>query len=77
MIDINRKYEFNEDEVKRTIAEETEKRNRLEHELQTQKEAYEKKIKSILDQRVESQMDLTAFYMRKIEYLETELGMSS
>ena len=35
MIDINRKYEFNEDEVKRTIAEETEKRNRLEHELQT------------------------------------------
>ena len=41
-----------------------------------QKNSYEVKIKEILDQRAESQLDLTAFYHQKIEYLETELNTS-
>ena len=76
MRQINDKYEMNDEQVKQMILIEQNKRERLQQELREQKETYESKIQNILDQRVESQLGLTVFYNKKIDFLETELATS-
>ena len=49
---------------------------RLRSELQSQKESYENKIKSMLAEKKESNLDLTKFYHQKIDYLQTELTLA-
>lgn len=77
MININKKYEFNEEEVRQAIASEQAKREVLEDDMAQQKVRYEARIEEILNKRMESQLDLTEFYNKKIEFLQTELKTSA
>lgn len=76
LLDVNKKYMFNEEQVKEAIADERRKRSQLKTEMDLQKEEYEKKIAEIIGQRFEEKLDMTHFYTKKIELLETELKTS-
>ena len=50
---------------------------RLREEIASVKGTYENKIKEMLNQKLEAQVDLTTFYHQKIDYLEAELVTSA
>lgn len=76
MIEINKKYEFNEDKVKEAMEAERKKRETLIEQMQTQKELYEQKITEIIGSRHEEKLDITEFYTKQIEFLNTEIKTS-
>ena len=52
------------------------KTERTRAELQSQKTSYENKIMGMLEEKKESNIDLTRFYHQKIDYLQTELTLA-
>ena len=73
MIGINQTQERKDEEMKRQVAEAEQKTEQLHDEIRVQKEAYEKKIQEIIGKRFEEKLDITEFYTKQIDMLETEL----
>ena len=73
MMEINQTQERKDEEMKRQVAEAEQKTEQLHDEIRVQKEAYEKKIQEIIGKRFEEKLDITEFYTKQIDMLETEL----
>ena len=62
MINYNRDVQAQEEQVKAKIQRQKRKKERLLEEIANQKNDYESRIMEIQSQKMEAQVDLTAFY---------------